>query len=377
MADDFGIADGLRRLIGESGGLGEEATDFANEPGGDHLFDASIDAVGLVFARAAEADSAVGVSRWAGPLLLLLADGAAGAFENFERAFDAAEIVGVNAGGGVGVDASEFGVERFRALAGGSFAEAGSKFGVGGGAIEEAVEQGHEVERSSGDGEDRASAGGDVGDGGVGSGHEAGDAEGFGWLGDVDEVVRDALPLGGRWLGGADVHSPIDLHGVDAEDLGIEAFGEGQGEGGLADGGAAEEQVQLAGDRRLGHNRPRRRGGAGRRAGVQQGSDRTMRRVAFSVTVVIGIVSLASCVNVKAPERIDIGSGSGGYHSGSSKAPNPGNLDDCKAELNRAYSKIDSLEKRCDSLEADKKKYKEERDEWKDKYKALKDRYND
>jgi len=102
-----------------------------------------------------------------------------------------------------------------------------------------------------------------------------------------------------------------------------------------------------------------------------------MRRVAFSVTVVIGIVSLASCVNVKAPERIDIGSGSGGYHSGSSKAPNPGSLDECKTELNRAYSRIDSLEKRCDSLEADKKKYKEERDEWKDKYKKLQDRYDD
>ncbi len=104
-----------------------------------------------------------------------------------------------------------------------------------------------------------------------------------------------------------------------------------------------------------------------------------MRRVAFSATVVIGIVSLASCVNVKAPERIDIGSGSSGYHSssGSSKAPNPGSLDECRTELNKAYSQNESLQRRCDSLEADKKKYKEERDEWKDKYKALKDRYND
>ncbi len=243
VADDLGIADGLGRLFGEARPIGKEAADFVDKAGGGHFLDSGVDAMGLVFARATQAEGAIDVARRAGPLLLLGADRTAGALEDFEGALDAAEVIGMNAGGGVGVDAGEFGMECLGALAGSAFAEAGAEFGVGRGAVEEAVEQGHEIKRRSGDGEDRAAAGGDVGNGGVGCGDEAGDAEGFAGFGDVDEVVRDAPAFGGRWLGGADVHSPIDLHGIDAEDLGVEAFGEGQGEGGFAGGRAAEEQV--------------------------------------------------------------------------------------------------------------------------------------
>lgn len=99
-----------------------------------------------------------------------------------------------------------------------------------------------------------------------------------------------------------------------------------------------------------------------------------MRRIVISLSGLATLALVSACVNVKAPENIEIGGKS--YTSGSSRAPNPGSLDECRTELNRAYNRIDSLERRCDSLEKDKKKYKEERDEWKEKYEKLKDRYD-
>ncbi len=90
-----------------------------------------------------------------------------------------------------------------------------------------------------------------------------------------------------------------------------------------------------------------------------------MRRLPFAATVVLGLLVLSSCVNVKAPENIDIGSGGGRSYSNSSRNPNPQTLDEAKAELNKAYARIDYLEKKNADLEQDKQKYK-------DKYKQAK-----
>ena len=46
-----------------------------------------------------------------------------------------------------------------------------------------------------------------------------GDAELLGHLEDVEQVVRDPSALGWRYLGGADVHPPVDLERIGVDDL--------------------------------------------------------------------------------------------------------------------------------------------------------------
>jgi len=58
---------------------------------------------------------------------------------------------------------------------------------------------------------------------------------------EVEEMVGDEAALGGRGLGGAELHVAIDGDGVAGEDLGTEALGECERERGLAGGGGAEE----------------------------------------------------------------------------------------------------------------------------------------
>ena len=101
-----------------------------------------------------------------------------------------------------------------------------------------------------------------------------------------------------------------------------------------------------------------------------------MRRLPLAAAFVFGLVVLSSCVNVKAPENIDIGTGGGRAYSSSSRSPNPQSLEEARAELNKAYQRIDYLEKKNEDLEKDKKKYKKERDEYEDKYDRLKDKYD-
>ena len=65
--------------------------------------------------------------------------------------------------------------------------------------------------------------------------------EGFGGVGDVDQVVRDAAALGWRGLGGSDLHLSVDGNGVATDDLSGEALGEAERERGLAAGGGAKQ----------------------------------------------------------------------------------------------------------------------------------------
>ena len=55
--------------------------------------------------------------------------------------------------------------------------------------------------------------------------------EGFGDVADVNEA-------GGFVFGGADVHSPVDLHGVGRDDFGAEVARDGA----FADSGGADEE---------------------------------------------------------------------------------------------------------------------------------------
>ena len=53
-------------------------------------------------------------------------------------------------------------------------------------------------------------------------------------------VGRGAL-LGGGGFGGADVHTGIDLAAVGVDDFAVKALGEGDGQGGFAGGGGADD----------------------------------------------------------------------------------------------------------------------------------------
>ena len=68
-----------------------------------------------------------------------------------------------------------------------------------------------------------------------------GDAGLLGHVEHVELVVRDAVPLLGRHLGGADVHPAVELRGVGADDLAAQPLRERDGEVGLAGGGRADD----------------------------------------------------------------------------------------------------------------------------------------
>ena len=66
--------------------------------------------------------------------------------------------------------------------------------------------------------------------------------EGSGQIADVNEVMRHAGAVGGRWLGRADVESAIDLHGIGGNDFTAELFREAQGDFGFAGGGRTGDE---------------------------------------------------------------------------------------------------------------------------------------
>ncbi len=69
-----------------------------------------------------------------------------------------------------------------------------------------------------------------------------GDAGGLGDVPDVHQMVRDPTPLRRGELGGADVHAPVELHGVGVDHFAVEGTGQGHGQVGLAGGGGADDR---------------------------------------------------------------------------------------------------------------------------------------
>ena len=128
-----------------------------------------------------------------------------------------AGVVGVQASGGGWVDRGEL---RVKLLAGEGL-QAVAEGRVAGRAVEEALEERLEVERRAAGGDHRHVAMVTVGNDRVGPIDEAGDGERLVRVGHVDQMMADDRLLGGGGLGGADAHSPVDLHRIDTEDLGV------------------------------------------------------------------------------------------------------------------------------------------------------------
>ncbi len=152
----------------------------------------------------------------------------------FEGADDAFFIIGMDALSGLGVNGGQPPVEGGPAGGGDFRTKAIADVGIGSGAFEESVEEGLDVHGRAADGDDGPAGGGDGVDGPAGQVEKAVHTEGFGGLGDVDEVNGDLLLFFGGRFCGADVHSPIDFHGIDADDLSAEGAGQIEGERSLS-----------------------------------------------------------------------------------------------------------------------------------------------
>jgi outer membrane murein-binding lipoprotein Lpp len=85
---------------------------------------------------------------------------------------------------------------------------------------------------------------------------------------------------------------------------------------------------------------------------------------------------LSGCVNLKAPEEINIGSG---RHQpvDASQVPPTKTHEEARQKLAEAYTEIRYLQSKVADLEKDKKELKAEREEWEKKYKKLKDKKGD
>lgn len=95
-------------------------------------------------------------------------------------------------------------------------------------------------------------------------------------------------------------------------------------------------------------------------------------RIVCIAALLLVLAAVCACVNVKAPERIEIGGGPQPENIDSAHAPAPRNLDEARAEIDKAYRQIRYLERELASCQKDKRKYKQERDDYKAKYKRLK-----
>ena len=240
-ANGFRVSDSLSGGAAEGGMKGEETLGFCDEAVLEHRFDSAVDAVVEVFTRPAQGDDA---SMGGGRVELGLkgADGLSALFEDLEGADEAAEVVGVDAGGGGGIAFGEEVVEVGGGALAGEFSEAAAEVPVGLRAIEETFGDGFEVEGGASDEERDAVSGADIVDGRPGETSIEADAGMLVGVEDVDEVMGDEGALPGGRFGGGNIHTAVDSHGVKGYDLSMEMLREGDGDGGFADGGRSDEK---------------------------------------------------------------------------------------------------------------------------------------
>lgn len=85
------------------------------------------------------------------------------------------------------------------------------------------------------------------------------------------EMVGDGAAVGERELVSGDVEAPVELHFVGIDDLGREAGGEVDGEGGLAGAGSAKEEEEGIGGKRGENKRASGTAGKRKRVGERKG----------------------------------------------------------------------------------------------------------
>jgi len=269
-SDGLGVAERGEGSAFEAIGF-DELGGLFDQAAVEHLGGAAVDAgvEGWSGRIEAQPEDAVAGERVAGLLLPLLGDGLPGGEGNFDGADDFWAVVGVDEGGGCGVEASKDAVEVGGAFLGRAGAEFFAERLVALGRGEEAVEQRAQV-KAGASGDDRqhfvlfstlfAREYGwvlwipritrryiwhpplaDSGDSFAGEAAVVAGGAGFVGGEDVDEVVRDAGALGQSGFSGADLHAAVDGDRVAGDDFAGEALGQGEGEGGFAAGSRAAE----------------------------------------------------------------------------------------------------------------------------------------
>jgi len=236
----------------------KEGAGFVDEAGGEHLGGAAVEAIieglaGRVEADAEKAEAGEGVAGGRG--VQDLGERGARSEADLNGADEFGNVVGVDAGGGGGIEALEQAMEPCFAVACEAALEAGAEIGLAGGAGKEAFGEGAEVEASSARDDGEAAAGDDFRESGTGGTAVCAGGEGLIGVADVDEVVGQAGLLGWSGLGGAEVHAAVDGYRVATDDFAVESLTEGEGEGGFAAAGGPEqednERVRCGGGQRL------------------------------------------------------------------------------------------------------------------------------
>ena len=163
--------------------------------------------------------------------------GPTGDAHDLERADDPAPVGGQDGGRRPAGRLRQPGVHRRRAVRRQLGLELGADRGIRTGE-DEVVEHRPHVQRRAADEHRHDTAGQAVGDDVAGQGLELRHRGRLGDVEHVQQVVADTAAVGGRQLGGADVHAPVELHRVGVDHLAAEPLRE------------RDRQPRLAGRRR-------------------------------------------------------------------------------------------------------------------------------
>jgi hypothetical protein len=182
------------------------------------------------------------------PLPLPVADRPACEFPHFKGANDAAEIMGVQTDGRGGIDAGQSVVEDMTADPLGFGGQPLAEVVVRRWAIEQAMEQGFEVQRRPADEKHLPPAPLNVPATGRRLLQPPGDAGRLPGIEHVQQMVRHALSFVGTGLGRANVHAPVEGHGIHRDDFRAQLLSQSNAEPRLAGAGWAGQDQGTAED---------------------------------------------------------------------------------------------------------------------------------
>ncbi len=169
-------------------------------------------------------------------LALQRGDGPAGHRQHLQRAQDTEGVVRVQPRGGRRVVLRQPRVQGGRPEGLGLGAQARTHIRIAGVRLEEAVQQGLDVEPGAADHDRDLAPLPQVRQRPAPPGHVGRRVEGFIGLHDIDQVVPHRRLLLRSGLGRSDVHVPVDLHRIGADDLAAERPGHLDPDGGLPGG---------------------------------------------------------------------------------------------------------------------------------------------
>jgi len=220
--DCLAVAEGVKRLDGSVSC--EKAAGFFNESGGKHCFGTQIEALVKLRSRRVEAD-AQQTEAGEGIACHDLRKRPARGDTDLDGANELGRVVGVDSRGGCWVETGEEAMQPCRAVMLATALQTRAKVFLSRGTGKEAIREGAQIEAGSAGDDGKALARSYPLEGLTSKAAIFSGGERLVGIGDVDEVMRQACAVGGRGLGGADVHAAIDGDGVATDDFAVEALG--------------------------------------------------------------------------------------------------------------------------------------------------------